>query len=272
MFALCLISFLSGATIGSFLNVCIYRLPEDKSIVKPGSHCRACGSPIAWYDNIPILSALILRFRCRKCGKGYSPRYLLVEFLTAAIFTAVTALFIKRPDALACIPFYWIFCALLITVSFIDLDHYIIPDECSLGGAIAGMAFCAVFPSLMGELSHWKGFCWSAFGFLLGGSVLYSIAVLGSIMLREEAMGMGDVKLLAMIGAFTGWKGALFSLVFSSFFGSVFGVSIILLRKQGLKYKIPYGPYIALAALVSLFFGDAIVSWYSDLFWNPSLP
>ncbi len=223
---------LFGACIGSFLNVCIYRIPAGRSVVRPGSHC-ACGQPVRWHDNIPILSWLLLRGRARCCGRPFSVRYPAIELLTALLFLASALLF--PPGKALCV---MVFVSLLVLGSFVDIDHMIIPDRCTIGGAVIGVLLALAVPSLHGHaaapaLDPMLGFMLAALqsgidavlGLFVGSALVLWIGLLAEKILRKEAMGFGDVKLLGCIGAFIGWKGA----VFAVFGGAVLGVIATLL-------------------------------------------
>jgi leader peptidase (prepilin peptidase)/N-methyltransferase len=211
--------FVFGACVGSFLNVCIYRIPAGKSIVTPGSHC-ACGAPIAWHDNIPILSWLILRGRARCCGRPFSVRYPSVELLTALLFTAC---WIAFPPAKALCGM--LLCSALIAATFIDLDHMIIPDAFTLGLGVVGVALSCALPALHGRqhelmvIAGVRSGIDSVTGLLVGSGLVLWIALLAETVLKKDAMGFGDVKFVGAIGAFVGWKGA----VFAVFGGAVIG-------------------------------------------------
>jgi leader peptidase (prepilin peptidase) / N-methyltransferase len=247
--------FVFGSMIGSFLNVCIFRLPAGESIVWPGSHCQACKKPIAWYDNIPILSYFILKGRCRNCRTRISPQYAAVEFITGLLFILFLALFgLSFKSAI-----YLVFTLALLVVTAIDWRHQIIPDEISLPGIIVGVALSAVFPEMHGAHFWAYGLRESLIGVLVGGGFLFALGTLAEKILKKEAMGGGDVKLLAMIGAFIGWPGVLWTVFVSSLLGSVVGV--IAMMKNGSRY-IPYGPYLAFAAVLYVVTGDAVIAWY----------
>ncbi|MDD5260589.1 MAG: prepilin peptidase [Methylacidiphilales bacterium] len=248
--------FLVGACIGSFLNVCIYRIPLGRSVIHPGSHCAACGSPIPWQYNIPILGWLLLRGRAACCGTKIDSRYPLVEFITAAAFVALWNLYPPTPAWI-----YILFACGLIIATFIDLDHFIIPDRISLGGCLAGLLLSAVCPELHEKSTAWQGFLFGCYGLLLGGGLLYAIAVLGSAVLKKDAMGMGDVKFLAAMGAFLGWQAPLFIIMVSSLVGSVFGIALMIRRHKRWGLKIPFGPFLAIAAAVWLLGGK---QWMAD--------
>lgn len=244
--------FILGAMIGSFLNVCIYRLPRGLSIVVPPSHCPSCGKTIPWYDNIPILSYFLLNGRCRFCRLRISPRYLIVEILTASLLAALVARFGPTPKFLA----YSIMSCGLITATFVDLEIQEIPDEVSLGLLAVGLILSLILPSVLDASSWFGGILNSALGALAGGVSIYLMGFFGELVFKREAMGGGDVKLMAMAGAFLGWEKVLLAFFLAPLFGSVVG--IILKIKEG-REVIPYGPYLSLAVLVSIFFGEWIL-------------
>ncbi len=236
-------AFVFGAMIGSFLNVCIWRIPEGKSIVFPASHCPKCGKSIRPYDNIPLLSWLILRGRCRDCGKPISARYPLVELLTALLSLAM---FWKYGLSLPYVAAF-VFTAALIVITFIDFDHQIIPDVISLPG-IPVFFLLAVF--VMGI-----GFLDALLGLLIGGGFLYLVAVGYELLTKREGMGGGDIKLLAMIGAFLGWKSLFFVVFMSSILGAIVGIVLIMIKGKDMKYAVPFGPFLSIAAVMYLFVG-----------------
>ncbi len=238
-----IIAFIFGAAIGSFLNVCIWRIPEAKSIVFPSSHCTRCGKSIRPYDNIPLLSWLILRGRCRDCGEAISPRYPLVELLTALLSVAM---FWKYGLSLPYVAAF-VFTAALIVITFIDFDHQIIPDVISLPG-IPVFFLLAVF--VMGI-----GFLDALLGLLIGGGFLYLVAVGYELLAKREGMGGGDIKLLAMIGAFLGWKSLFFVVFMSSILGALVGIALIMIKGKDMKYAVPFGPFLSIAAVMYLFVG-----------------
>lgn len=242
--------FVFGAIIGSFLNVCIVRLPEERSIVTPPSHCPTCRRDIAWYDNVPLLSYLVLRGRCRGCGVRISPRYPAVELLTGAL---AVALWWRLGPTLA-FAGYFVFAAALVTITFIDLDHRVIPDVISLPGIAVGLAVSLVSP-LVTPVD-------AVLGALAGGGVLLGIALGYQAIRGQEGMGGGDVKLLAMIGAFLGWQSVFVTLMVASLIGSLIGVAVMLYQRADTKLAIPFGPFLACGALVALFFGDRILAFY----------
>jgi leader peptidase (prepilin peptidase)/N-methyltransferase len=245
-----LFSFVLGTIIGSFLNVCIYRIPQGKSIVTPSSHCPRCKTPIRFYDNIPLVSFLILRGRCRKCHNPVSLRYPVVEFLMG-LFSLILLL---RYGISALYVIYFVFFSALTLISFIDLSHRIIPDVISLPGIVIGVIISWLHP----QMSIIK----SLIGLLVGGGSLYLVAVVYELVTKKEGMGGGDVKLLAMIGAFIGWKGVLFTILCSSLIGSIVGVTMMLITSADGKYAVPFGPFLSLGAILYVLWGEALIAWY----------
>ncbi len=298
---------------GSFLNVVIYRLPAGQSIVRPGSRCGSCATPIAWYDNVPVLSYLLLRGRCRHCGARFSVRYPLVEAATAAVSALVFWQCVPMADLhhlapapgdlsrvvavpvaitglhLATWLFHFSFFAALIAVLLIDIDHFIIPNEITYAFIPLGLLGSSVLWYLGAPTPHPAQ---SALGIVAGGGLLLGMGLLGRVVFRKEAMGMGDVKLLAMIGAFLGaWPALVIVILLSAVGGSLVGIALRLLGRahRGVPedpratggddepetaegdgaddepadgYYIPYGPYLVLAAFVTYMVGDILVAWY----------
>jgi leader peptidase (prepilin peptidase)/N-methyltransferase len=242
--------FAFGAIIGSFLNVCIARIPDGRSIVRPPSHCPKCQSFLAWYDNVPILSYLVLAGRCRTCRVRISAIYPAVEVLTGAL---ALALFLRLGPTLA-FAGYFAFAAALVVITFIDLDHQIIPDVISLPGIVVGLAFSLVSP-LVTPFD-------AALGVLAGGGTLLAVAWLYKTFRGQEGMGGGDIKLLAMIGAFLGWQSIFVTLFVGSIIGSIIGVVVMVYEGSDSKLAIPFGPFLAGGALVYLFWGDRILAFY----------
>lgn len=243
--------FLLGLVWGSFSNVCIYRLPRDESLWWPSSHCPACGAPIPWWGNIPLLSYVLLGGRCRGCRARISLRYPLVELLSGVLFLGVYLRCGWHWSTAA----YLVFVALLVPVIFIDLEHQIIPDRFSLGGI--GLGFLAAFAGLL-PLS-WSD---SLAGALAGGGSLWLIAEGYYRFTGREGMGGGDVKLLAMIGAFLGWQSLLPVVLVSSAVGAVAGLALMAVGGRGRHYAIPFGPFLAFAALLYLYWGRELVRAY----------
>jgi leader peptidase (prepilin peptidase)/N-methyltransferase len=342
--------FLFGSIVGSFLNVCIYRLPLGQSIVSPPSHCPHCNYSIPWYLNIPLVTWVYLGGKCRNCGAPISIRYFLVELLTAITFLGCWLTFGRESAWLALV--YAVFLAGLITATFIDFEHFIIPDEITVGGTVVGFVCSFLLPSLHSETLLSGSLRQSVLGIVAGAGIIYCILRLGKLLfgrqkvtlpadttiiftehavhlpqeeipyedlfyrqsdaitfhartvelvdrcyqdvqvrltpaslrigdeqlipeeqphmevvsaeiaLPREVMGLGDVKFMAAIGAFLGWKGVVFSLMLSSMIGSVVGVTLIVLRKREWSSRLPYGPYIALAAAIWVFGGQRLVQWW----------
>ncbi len=250
-------AFIFGAVVGSFLNVCICRLPEQTSVVSPRSSCPLCGNLIRWYDNIPILSIVILRGRCRACGAPISLRYPLVEALNGLL---TLFLFVRFGPTLTFLALF-IFCSSLVVITFIDLDHQIIPDVISLPGIVIGFAFAFFLPGL-----GWQN---SLVGILAGGGSLMLVAFVYQWLTGKDGMGGGDIKLLAMMGAFLGWRSIPFIIFVASLVGSVIGVSLMLARGRDSKLAIPFGPFLAFSATLYIFFGSWIITWYLSLGVSP---
>ena len=342
--------FVLGSIVGSFLNVCIYRLPLGQSIVSPPSHCPHCKYSIPWYLNVPLITWLYLRGKCKNCGAPISIRYFLVELLSGVTFLGYWLAFGTQSVTVALI--YAFFLAGLIVATFIDFEHFIIPDEITIGGMIAGFAGSLLIPALHQKSSRLGGMTESLLGIAVGAGLIYFIlrmgklvfgrqklalppdtkiifgqtavqlpdrdipyedlfyrpsdvialqartvelvdrcykdvlvrltpsrlqigeerldpeqvphleAVSSEIVLPREAMGLGDVKFMGAIGAFLGWQAVIFSLVVSSFIGAVVGLALVVSGKRALSSRLPYGPYIALAAAVWIFAGRDLVAWY----------
>lgn len=249
-----IVVFILGAIIGSFLNVCIYRIPAGISIVFPASRCPACLTNLRWYHNVPILGFLLLRGRCAFCGVKIPWRYPLVECLNAGLYVLVFSRF--GFSAITLVMF--LFVAVLVVITFIDLDHQLIPDAISLPGIVVGFGCSFFLPWL-----SWQD---SLFGILLGGGSLFAVAAGYELLTKKEGMGGGDIKLLAMIGAFLGWKAVLPVIFLSSLTGTLIGVPLMLIKGEGGRLAIPFGPFLACAALFYLFYGPALIRWYLGFF------
>jgi len=249
-------AFFFGASVGSFLNVCIHRVPLGLSVAKPPSRCPSCKSQIRFYDNIPIISYLFLGGKCRRCGSPISFEYPFVEALTAILFVALYHRF--GPGAGFFV--YAVFISALMAISFIDLHVRIIPNVISIPGIAVGfiLSFVLYEPPVRALLT-------SASGIILGGGALFVVATGYYYVTGKEGMGGGDVKLLAMVGAFLGWKGVIFTLMASSLIGSLTGIFLMLFRGKGGKDAIPFGPFLSLGAVLYVFFGEAAVNWYLSL-------
>lgn len=303
-----------GACVGSFLNVCIYRIPLDQSVIRPGSHCMTCGKPIRWYHNLPVVSYFALRGRCASCGAPFSFRYAGVELLTAFLFVLVFCLWppagaapplgmrwlavpVAADGAAALrgawqVPVFWLFVSGLVIATFVDLDHMIIPDSVSIGGAAAGLVLSALVPEMQLRFSlvqdwdgalrlvpeaarAWReGLALSALGAAAGSVPLYLVRAVGTWWFRrrgriakdEYAMGLGDIKFIAALGAFLGWHGALFCIAGGAFLGVAAALPLMALGKRKLLDRIPFGPWLALAGLLWLLWGPRLAAFYATVF------
>ena len=246
--AILLFIFILGIVVGSFANVLIYRLPRKESIVSPGSHCPGCRKPIRWFDNIPVFSYLLLRGRCRSCGEPISWRYPAVELVNGLLYLGLAMRFGAGTVALILAPFV----TAMVVIAFIDLDHRIIPNVISYPGMAAGLglSFLAGYPRPVD----------SAIGLLAGGGFLYLVAT--GYYLITKRMGMGDVKLLGMVGAYLGWQALPVTILLAAVTGSVIGVVAMKVQGEDRTYAVPFGPFLALGALAHIFFGRELILWY----------
>ncbi len=239
-----------GLIVGSFLNVCVYRLPRRRSINWPGSHCTSCNRALSWYENIPVVSWVALRGRCRTCGERISVMYPLVELITGTLFVAGYLIYGWTPVLAARLAFA---CAMVVLFA-VDLRHHLLPNVITVPGIVVGFVLSLLLPA-----PGWKA---SLIGLIAGGGVLFAISE-GYYRLRGvEGLGMGDVKMLAMIGAFLGWQLMLVTLILASFAGSIIGLGVIASGRGGMKAALPFGTFLAVGALVAAVAGDAIVEWY----------
>ncbi|MBI1824206.1 MAG: prepilin peptidase [Nitrospirae bacterium] len=240
--------FILGTLIGSFLNVVIYRIPREESIVFPSSHCPLCRHPIFWYDNIPLFGFLFLKGRCRFCHGAISIRYPFVEAMNGLGY-----LFLVHQFGLSWIWLaYSLLYSSLLAVTFIDLDHQIVPDVITLPGLVIGVIISStILPT---------GLINSLIGLFLGGGLFYLVALVS-----RGGMGGGDIKLIAMIGAFAGWKAVLLTIFISAFTGSVLGIILMIFKGKSRKYPVPFGPFLALGAMISILWGNPIIYWYTHL-------
>jgi leader peptidase (prepilin peptidase) / N-methyltransferase len=240
-----------GLLIGSFLNVCVRRWPRDLSVVRPRSACPECGTQIAWYDNIPVLSYLLLRGHCRQCGKGISWRYPVVELLTAISF----AFFISRYGLSVEAMKYCVFAAILIALVFTDLETLLLPDQFTIGGLLAGLVFAVYLGSIRDAL----------LGAIIPAGAIWFGGWLFERLRHKQGMGFGDVKMLAMIGAFLGIRGALLTIILGAIAGSVIGLAFIKISgKDAGSYQLPFGSFLGAAALFAAIEGQGIIAWYAD--------
>jgi leader peptidase (prepilin peptidase) / N-methyltransferase len=242
-----------GLAVGSFLNVCIHRLPTKSSIVQPPSSCPQCGYRLAWLDNVPVLSYVMLGGRCRNCRAPIPIRYPIVEIATMAVFFLH---YVVLGWDILLVP-RLLFASMLIVLFAIDLEHHLLPNVITLPGIAVGLAFATMLP---------PGLVDALIGALIGGGILWLIGEAYFRYAGHEGMGGGDVKMLAMIGAFLGWKLAILTLVLSSLLGAIVGVLVIAVRRGGLKYELPYGTFLALAALTASLVGSRVIDWYVGLY------
>ena len=240
---------LVGAAIGSFLNVCIYRLPRRESLLWPASHCTSCNRPLSWYENVPIVGWLALRGRCRTCRARISSAYPIVEAVTAAVFVAGYLIYGWTPLLAARL----LFACAMIVLFMIDLEHQILPNVITLPGIVVGLVFSLFLP---------PGLVSALIGIAAGAGVLFAVMEIYARARGFEGLGMGDVKMLAMIGAFLGWPLMLLTLVLASFGGSVVGVGLMAVRRGGMKTALPFGTFLAVAAIVAAVAGYEILDWY----------
>jgi len=290
--------FVFGTIVGSFLNVCIHRIPLEQSLILPASRCE-CGENIPWRFNLPVLSWLMLRGRAACCGRSISVRYLLVEILTGMIFAYASFHFSNHEFYLLFLGSNLFFACILICVTFIDLEHMIIPNRFSFGGAVCGVLIACAFPELWGVtddglIGNVRSGSQALFGLLVGSGILYWIGVMGESLLRKEAIGQGDVKLLGCVGAFCGWKGALFCIFGGAVLGTVLLLPVALgsflkstdssdeekhTSKLGWGVEVPFGPFLVSAALLYQLgldtFADDFFQQISYIFrtvWNEGAP
>ena len=248
-----LLALLWGLILGSFLNVCIYRLPRRLSVVRPRSMCPSCNQAIAWFDNVPVLSYLLLLGRCRHCGVRISIRYPLIEAATALI----SWFLVHRFGLGLAYIVYFPYAASLLAVSVIDLEHRLIPDEISLSGIVIGMVLAASAPLIP--------FLDAFVGVLLGGGSLLLVGMAYEAVRKQEGIGGGDIKLLAMIGAFTGWKGVLFTVFGGSLLASAVGITLMAVRRTNGQVPIPFGPFLSGASFLYLLVGDRLLQAYLNM-------
>jgi leader peptidase (prepilin peptidase)/N-methyltransferase len=269
-----------GCCIASFLNVCIWRLPRNESVVWPPSHCPKCNARIRWYQNIPVLSWLALRGRCANCHEPISVRYTVVELLGGILFLLAyfqwaSDFFLRMSPPLGLhqfsnvwvVPVYWLVFSGLILGSFIDLEHYYLPDRVTIGGMLLGVPISYFVPELQRETQGLMALYWSLGGLAAGFFGLWSLGWLATKVFKKDAMGFGDVKLLGAIGAFFGPVAVLFTVIVSSFVGALTG-GVLILRgkaKLGGMTAVPYGPFLALGVMTWMFWGPRIVKWYLQL-------
>ncbi len=271
------IAFCGGLCLGSFLNVCIYRMPRGLSLLRPGSHCPHCNEPIAWFDNIPVVSWALLGGLCRRCGVLIPPRYMLVELLTGAVFVWICTVHRVHwasgtTSGLPITAAHLALASALIVASFVDIERMVIPDEISVGGMYVGPLLCTIWPQvirrdefLTGWLlevtgaagsGHLAGLVASLLGMGIGAGVILAAGALGRALFRKESMGFGDVKFVGMIGSFLGWQAALLAFFVACVLGAVMGLLLLLRRRDT---HIPFGPYLAVGAIGTMLHFDSIL-------------
>ena len=273
-------AFSLGACIASFLNVCIWRLPREESVVRPGSHCPNCNAPIRWYQNIPIVSWCCLRGRCANCHQPISPRYVIVELLGGVLFLLVylqwaMPAILGRLPVLGLVPIAdpalmaveALAVTGLILGSFIDLDHFYLPDRVTIGGMVLGVPLSFLVPEMQGQEDRLAALYWSLGGMAGAFLFLWGVGAIFSKLFKKEALGFGDVKLIGAVGAFFGPWAALFTVILSSVVGSVAGVALMMRgrAKLGGFTAVPYGPFLAIGALTWMYWGPALLGWYLRL-------
>jgi leader peptidase (prepilin peptidase)/N-methyltransferase len=247
------LSGLLGLAVGSFLNVCIYRLPLDQSLAFPASHCTSCNRKLSWFENVPVLAWVVLRGRCRTCHTPISPVYPAVELFTGVMFA--WAAWQYGPGWL--LASRLLFGCMLIVLFFIDLRHRILPNPITVGGTIVGFLLSFVAP---------PGWFSSLIGLVIGGLIPLALAEAYLRLRKVEGLGMGDVKMLALIGAFLGWQLVLLTLALASILGSLVGVAMIVTRRGDMKYALPFGTFLAIAAMFAAAAGDPVVAWYMGFY------
>lgn len=242
--------YILGLIVGSFSNVCIYRIPRNESIIYPASHCPKCSTTILAKDNIPLLSYILLKGRCRNCGSRISIKYPVVEFLTGLIYVIIYLIYGFSIQFLI----YLILLSVLTIITFIDLNEKIVPDVITLPGIVIGLILSFFVPYI--------SFINSALGVVIGGGIILIIALAGFAIFKKEAMGGGDIKLAAMIGAFLGWRYIIISLFLGFFLGALTGIILILSKTKKREDAIPFGPFIVLGSIITLLWGGKIITWY----------
>ncbi len=261
-----IMSFVFGACIGSFLNVCIWRIPRGESIVTEPSHCPKCGHGIRWYENIPLISWLALRGKCSKCYGAVSSRYFLVELLTGILFylLVLKVTLYQQPPAILIV--YFGMTMLIVTTIFIDAEHGIIPDKTTYPAMLLGVVTAVIFPEIWSTASRLEALWYSLAGLSLSAAALTLVAYVGKLIFKMEALGWGDVKYLAAVGACLGLGATFFAVFAGSLFGSVVGIGLMFIRKKGLKTSIAFGPYLAVGTFIWMLCGERFIHYYLNLF------
>ena len=253
--------FLMGACFGSFLNVCTLRMPQGESVVNVPSHCPQCNNDLAWYDNIPLVSWTVLNGKCRKCKCKIPYRYFLMELVTAVMTTVLFAKIIITHQPLNFIFPYFIVTCFVITTAVIDFEHFIIPNKTTYTVIILGFITSAFVPEIHGMGNWIGGLIYSLIGFVVAGGAFAIFAIVGEKIFKQEALGFGDVKYIAAIGAILGWEGAFYSTLLGSIFGGLFGIYLMIKnRKNEGRTEIPFGPYLAAGTYLWILYGDVILT------------
>ncbi|MFA7231295.1 MAG: prepilin peptidase [Victivallaceae bacterium] len=264
-------SFVLGTCMGSFLNVCIWRIPRGESIVTAPSHCPKCGHGIRWYENIPLLSWLCLRGKCSSCKAPITSRYFFVELLTGILFYILFLKVTLEGQPLTILFAYYGMTMLIVTTCFIDVEHRIIPDKTTYPAMLLGLAAAICFPETWNTASRlWAG-AFSLTGLAVSGGALMLFAIFGKMLFRAEALGYGDVKYLAAVGACLGLSASFFTVLFGSLAGTVAGLMLVIVKKKGLKTAIPFGPFLAVGTFVWMVYGERLMSLYINLFQHRQL-
>ncbi|MCP3965736.1 MAG: prepilin peptidase [Lentisphaerae bacterium] len=259
-------SFVIGCCIGSFLNVCIYRIPAGKSLSTPPSHCPLCKHQIRWYENIPLLSWLALRGKCSNCKCKIPPRYFLVELLTGLLFFVLFYKVALDRQPVAVLFVYFGLTMLVVTTAFIDYEHRIIPNKTTYSAMLLGLVIATIFPRIWHTGSHFHAFLFSLASLCLSAAFMASFAIFGKMIFKRDALGWGDVKYIAAVGACIGLKGAFFTLLFGSLAGTVAGLGIMLYKHKSIKTAIPFGPFLAAGTYLWMVFGERLTMFYLSCF------
>lgn len=258
--------FVLGCCIGSFLNVCIWRMPRGESIVTAPSHCPNCNHDIAWYENIPLLSWLCLRGKCSSCKAPITFRYFFVELMTGILFFLLFYKVVYDHQPIGILVVYFGMTMLVVTTIFIDYKHFIIPDRTTYPAIVLGIATAIIFPETWNIQGRLAAGTWSVLSMLISGGIMALLAIAGKLVFKMEALGWGDVKYIAAVGACLGPLACFFSLLFGSIAGALAGLLIILLRRGGLKSAIPFGPFLAAGTFIWMFYGERLTAAYFQLF------
>jgi len=258
-------SFVIGTCIGSFLNVVIYRVPAEISLMTPGSHCPKCKKEIPWYLNMPLISWLLLRGKCANCSCNIPIRYFLIELLTGVLFLLVFSKVVFYHQPISILIVYFGLTMLVVTTFFIDIEHQIIPDKTTYPAIILGLLVAAIFPAVWETNSHWRALTQSAICFAASGGLLALFAIVGSKIFKRDALGWGDVKYIAAIGACLGGRAAYFTLLFGALSGSIVGIILMARKKEGFTGAISFGPFLAVGTFLWMLFDVQIMEFYVNV-------